>query len=358
MLFISIIIPVRNESLHIEEVLDRLLEQNYDPAKYEILVIDGQSDDDTWEKVARYVEKYPQVRLLDNPKRLSSAARNVGIQNAKGDAVLLIDGHCIIDSKEMLRNVDAAFQSSGADCLGRPQPLELSQAGAMQLAIAAARRSPIGHHPDSFIYAGKACFSPAISVAVAYRKEVFEKIGLFDERFDAAEDCELNHRIDKAELKCYFSPDIAVRYVPRATLSGLAKQLIRYGKGRVRLSRKHPETFSWKSFLPAAFVAGLILGVVLCLLWGLLASSGLGHTLLKAACFLYLGIVAFYLIVVFGESFRLAFSLRKWFYYFLLPPVFVTLHIASGWGVLKETLFPTERIGAANISHRRTGCGG
>ena len=339
MLFISVIIPVRNESLHIEEVLDRLLEQDYDPDRCEILVIDGQSDDDTRDKVARYAKEHRQVRLLDNPKRFSSAARNIGIQNAKGEVVLLVDGHCIIDSKEMLRNVDAAFQSSGADCLGRPQPLELSHASAMQLAIAAARRSPIGHHPDSFIYAGKACFPPAISVAVAYRKEVFEKVGLFDERFDAAEDCELNHRIDKAGLKCYFSPDIAVRYVPRATLSGLAKQLIRYGKGRIRLSRKHPETFSWKSFLPAAFVAGLILGAILCLV-----QLAVGHTLLKAVCFLYLGIVAFYLAVVLGESCRTALSLRKWFYYFLLPPVFITIHVASGWGLLLEYLFPDRQL--------------
>ena len=344
MLFISVIIPVRNESSHIEEVLDRLLEQNYDSDKYEILVIDGRSDDDTCEKVAQYAEKHPQVRLLDNPKRLSSGARNVGVQNARGDVVLLVDGHCIIDSKEMFRNVDAAFQSSGADCLGRPQPLELSHAGAMQLSIAAARRSPIGHHPDSFIYAGQPCFSPAISVAVAYRKEVFEKVGLFDENFDAAEDCEFNHRIDQAGLKCYFTPDIAVRYVPRATLGGLAKQLIRYGKGRVRLSRKHPETFSWKSFLPAVFVAGLILGVILCLLWGLSALLGMQHSpgigLLKFACCTYIGIVAFYSAVVFLESFRIAFSLRKSFYYFLLPPVFVTIHVASGWGLLKEYLLP------------------
>ena len=344
MLFISVIIPVRNESRHIEEVLDRLLEQDYDSDRHEILVIDGQSDDDTQEKVARYVAKYPRVRLLDNPKRLSSSARNIGIQNARGDVILLVDGHCIIDSKEMLRNIDAAFQNSGADCLGRPQPLELSNADAMQLAIAAARRSLIGHHPDSFIYAGKPCFSPAISVAVAYRKEVFEKVGLFDERFDAAEDCELNHRIDKAGLKCYFTPNIAVRYVPRATFSALAKQLVRYGKGRVRLSRKHPETSSWKSFLPAVFVAGLISGVVLCLLWGFLALFGTEHTLLRGTCFLYLGIVAFYLAVVLAESVRLALSRRKWFYYFLLPPVFMTIHVASGWGLLKEYLISKNVI--------------
>ncbi len=339
-LFISVILPVRNESRHIEEVLDHLLEQDYDPEKYEILVIDGRSDDDTREKAQRYVDKHANIRLLDNPVRLSSGARNVGVKNARGDVLLVVDGHCIIDAKMILRHVDAAFRESGADCLGRPQPLELSHADAMQLSIAAARRSPIGHHPDSFIYAGQPCFSPAISVAVAYRKEVFEKVGLFDERFDAAEDCELNHRIDKAGLKCYFTPDIAVRYVPRGTLSGLAKQLIRYGKGRVRLSRKHPETFSWKSFLPAAFVIGLICGVFFCLTLLLSAAFGFGSALWPV-CILYGGIVALYVAIILIESFRIAWKMRKAFYFFLLPGVFATIHIASGWGLLKEILTPS-----------------
>ncbi len=338
-LFISVVMPVRNESLHIEEVLDHLLEQDYDPAKYEILAVDGRSDDDTREKVRLYVDKYPNVRLLDNPIRLSSGARNVGVKNAKGDVVLVVDGHCLIDTNQIFRHVDAAFRDSGADCLGRPQPLELSHADAMQLSIAAARRSPIGHHPDSFIYAGEPCFSPAISVAVADRQEVYEKVGLCDERFDAAEDCELNHRIDKAGLKCYFTPDIAVRYVPRGTLSGLAKQLIRYGKGRVRLSRKHPETSSWKSFLPAAFVIGLICGVFFCLTLLLSAAFGFG-TALWPVCTLFGGIVAFYVAIVLIESFRIAWKTRKAFYFFLLPGVFATIHIASGWGLLKEMLFP------------------
>ena len=347
-LFISVIIPVRNESRHIEEVLDRLLEQDYDPNKYEILVIDGRSDDDTREKVNRYAERHSNVKLLDNPKRLSSGARNIGIQNAKGNVVLLIDGHCLIDSKEILRNVNEAFRTSGADCLGRPQPLELSHANSLQLAIAAARRSPIGHHPDSFIYADKPCFSPAISVAVAYQRTLFEKVGLFDERFDAAEDCELNHRIDKAGLKCYFAPDIAVRYVPRATLSGLAGQIIRYGKGRVHLSRKHSDTFSWKSFLPAAFVAGLICGVILCLLWIILAALGHGNVggigFLKAACAVYVSVVALYVAIITFESIRIAVKMKQAFYVYHLPPVFATLHLASGWGLLKEALFPTVRF--------------
>ena len=353
-LFISVMIPVRNESKHIAEVLDRLLEQDYPADKFEILVLDGRSEDNTREIVVKYGEKHPNVRLLDNPKRLSSGARNIGIQNAAGDVVLLVDGHCIIDSKLILSKTDEAFRQSGADCLGRPQPLELSHANPMQLAIAAARRSPIGHHPDSFIYAGKSCFSPAISVAVAYRKDAFEKVGLFDERFDAAEDCELNHRIDKAGLKCFFTPDIAVRYVPRATLGGLGKQLTRYGKGRVRLSRKHPETFSWKSFLPAAFIGGIFAGIILCVCLFAFLITGIATPadcctisvfgFLELGCTIFAAVLCLYAAIVIFESVRIAIQNRRLYYCFYLPAVFATIHLSSGYGLLKEIIFPEAKI--------------
>ena len=84
-----------------------------------------------------------------------------------------------------------------------------------------ARSSWLGHHPDSFIYSKEERFVPAISVAVAYRRDVFDKVGFFDENFDACEDVELNHRIDKNRLKCYFTPSITVQYCPRKSLGGL-----------------------------------------------------------------------------------------------------------------------------------------
>jgi succinoglycan biosynthesis protein ExoA len=91
------------------------------------------------------------------------------------------------------------------------------------------RRCPpeLGHHPASFIYSDAERFVPAKSVAVAYRRAVFDQVGLFDESFDACEDVELNHRIDRLGLRCFFTPQIAVRYRPRASLSGLFGQMSR-----------------------------------------------------------------------------------------------------------------------------------
>src|SRR5204862_2547273 len=139
--------------------------------------------------------------------------RNAAVRAARGEIVVLVDGHCELDGPGYLREVASAFARSGADCLGRPQPLDVSRATALQRAVAAARASRLGHHPDSHIYSDREGFVPPQSVAVAYRREVFERVGYFDESFDACEDVELNHRAARAGLTCYFTPRVAVRYV-------------------------------------------------------------------------------------------------------------------------------------------------
>src|SRR5262249_37707900 len=147
---------------------------------------------------------HPQVRVLDNPRRLSSAARNIGVRQARGELIVIVDGHCELEGRDYLRNLADAFRRGGADCLGRPQPMDVTGASALQEALAAARSSWLGPPPESFIYSNTERFVPAKSVAVAYRRAVFDRVGGFDERFDACEDVELNHRIDRAGLKCFF----------------------------------------------------------------------------------------------------------------------------------------------------------
>jgi succinoglycan biosynthesis protein ExoA len=239
--------------------------------------------------------------------------------------VLIVDGHCELENRSLLKNVSEAFQSSGADCLGRPQPLDISDATPMQQVIALARSSRLGHHPDSLIYSDREQFAPAHSVAVAYRREVFEKVGYFDESFDACEDVELNHRIDKAGLKCFFTPSIGVQYHPRSSLSGLFKQLVRYGRGRVRLLRKHPETFSLGSFVPALFWLGALFGWIGGLLWSPL-------------WFAYFGVLGIYFAAIFAQAALISIRQRKTRLLFILPPILIIIHLASAAGVLGELL--------------------
>jgi succinoglycan biosynthesis protein ExoA len=325
-LSISVIVPIRNEARFIERTLTQLVAQDYDPQRFEILVVDGQSTDGTPDIVGKFVERYQNVCLFDNPRRLSSAARNVAIGHSRGDVVVVVDGHCELDGQYLSRLADA-FLRSGADCIGRPQPLDISGANVLQRAIAAARYSRLGHHPDSFIYSSEEGFVPAKSVAVAYRRSVFDTVGYFDETFDACEDVELNHRIDHARLRCFFTPQVAVRYAPRATLGGLFRQLVRYGRGRVRLVRKHPETLSFGMLPPSLLVAGLVVGFPLSFTAVWLAA-------------IYVVAVALYTTVVLAASASLALRLRCLRLLLALPMVFLTIHVSSGIGMLLELLWP------------------
>jgi succinoglycan biosynthesis protein ExoA len=322
---ISVIVPVRNEQACIADTLEQLLRQRYDPARFEVLVADGRSTDDTRSIVAALQASHPNLRLLDNPRRWSSAGRNTAIRAARGDLLVLIDGHCDLDNPNYLADLADAFARSGADCVGRPQPLDVAGASPLQRAIALARASRLGHHPDSHIYSEREGFVPPQSVAVAYHRSVFQRVGLFDEAFDACEDVEFNHRVARARLTCFFTPRVRVRYFPRASLPGLFRQLVRYGRGRVRLLRKHPDTFSLPGFLPAAFLAGLLTGPLLALLVPLLA-------------WVYAAALGVYALVVLLFSLDLSRRRRELALLPLLPPVFLTVHLGAGAGVWRELL--------------------
>jgi succinoglycan biosynthesis protein ExoA len=329
--FITIIVPVRNEERHLAATLRPLFEQDYPPDRFEILVIDGRSTDGTRAVVEQLQADRPDLRLLDNPRRLSSAARNIGVRHARGEYLVIIDGHCELRSLTYLSDLARAFEESGADCLGRPQPLDIRDAGPLQRAIAIARASRLGHNPGSHIYSDRGGYVKPQSVAVAYRRSVFDRVGLFDERFDACEDVEFNHRVDAAGLTCYFAPELAVHYRPRDTLGGLAWQMCRYGRGRARLLLKHPETLSVPPLVPALWLLGLAVAFAL----GLVAPPFAAVFCLTALAYVAVTSLAAACLAVGRGAAPLA---------PLLPGAFLAIHVGAGWGVLAE-LGPTAARG-------------
>ena len=234
----------------------------------------------------------------------------------------MVDGHCEIADRDYLANVIAAFETSGADTLGRPQPLRAHRPTSFQQAVSAARTSWLGHNPDSAIFSDRAGFVPPDNVAVAYRREVFDRVGLFDESFDACEDVEFNTRARRAGLTCYFTPAIAVDYQPRASLRGLVYQMMRYGSGRARLGRKFPGTVTLPSLVPPIWIAWLFAGAGLAVLSTTVALA-------------WAATVALYACVVLGESVRLRLrgSVSP---VATLPVVFSAIHVGFACGYWKE----------------------
>jgi succinoglycan biosynthesis protein ExoA len=322
---VTIVVPVRNEARHIRNTLRQLLALEIDRIGYEIIVVDGDSTDETREIVREIQREHPRIRFFSNPGRLSSAARNIGVIHARGEFIVIVDGHCEIQNRHYLHDLVQAFKRSGADCLGRPQPLDVEGASRLQRAIAAARLSWLGHHPASHIYSDAEQFVPPQSVAVAYRQSVFDRVGLFDETFDACEDYEFNHRIATAGLTCYSTPRIKAVYHPRSTLRALFYQMKRYGKGRARLLRKHSDTFSPACLVPAIFVLGLATGPF----------AALCSTRLAA---LFAAAIALYCLAVAEAVFTLTVRTREIHLAPWLIAVFPAIHIGAGWGFLQELI--------------------
>ncbi len=261
---ISVILPVRNEARSIGGLLDQLLQQTYPTDCYEILVADGRSNDGTREAVeAKARTAAVAIRIVDNPGIRSGAGRNAGVAAASGDIILFIDGHCEIPSLRLLEDTVLLLKETGADCLCRPQPLIAFSPRGVGKIIADARASALGHGRDSLIYnmAYSGFVHPASSGAT-YRRPVFARVGMYDESFDACEDVEFNTRVAAAGYKAYTDPRLSVYYEPRHSLVGLFRQMKRYGIGRVRLARKHPESASLSQWAPAVLVAAFAVGIL------------------------------------------------------------------------------------------------
>ena len=324
-------IPVRNEEGFIEKTIGELQAQDYPHDRYEIIVADGESTDRTAEIVGSICSKHSNVLLFNNPQRRSSAGRNIGFKNGKGEIFLVVDGHCLIASDQLFRNITSCFERSGAQCLGRPQPLDPPGINDFQKAVALARGSSIGHGGDSLIYSNHEGFVSPVSHGAIYRREVFEKVGYVDEAFDACEDVDFNYRVEKAGFKTYMSPSLAIKYYPRENLSSLWRQMLRYGKGRFQFLQKHPETLTIMGMVPPIFVAALFLLAIL--------------SFILPVFFYSLAIIyGFYLLVVIAYSLRISFT-EKLSYLKYLPIIYFVIHFGLGFGFLAKSI---KRISGQN----------
>jgi len=319
---VSVVVPVRNEARSIEGTLRLLLTQDFPRDEFEVIVADGASTDETVPIVRRLQGEFPNLKLVFNAARLSSAGRNTAIRHARMDVVVIVDGHCHVPDRDYLKNLSAAFAASGADCLGRPQPLDVPDPTPFQRAVSAARSSRLGHNPDSDIYSNEAKFVPPQSTAVAYARSVFHTVGLFDQAFDACEDVEFNERVHAAGLTCYFTPAVKIVYEPRSSFRALFYQLGRYGGGRAKLAFKHPKSLTLPALVPPLWAVWVLAGGALSLVVPYFGALWLASLALYATVLLGAG-------VVLGRKLSRAAAVR-------VPVVFVAIHFGFAWGFWKE----------------------
>ena len=313
---VSIILPTYNEERYIDACLGSVHSQTYGAANLEVLVVDGRSEDRTRELAAKWIDRLPGVKVIDNPKRQQGAALNIALQTAHNDLIVRLDAHCRYSDDYVERCIDA-LERTDATVVGGPMRPEGDTP--FGRAVAVATTTPIGVGPGRFHYSEVEEWVDTVFLGAFHREAILE-VGAYDENIrQAAEDHELNFRITKGGGKILLDPTIRSVYHSRSTPAALWKQYHNYGQGKVSTLRKHRTLPTWRPLAPTLFVLGGLLGP----LWWQFGPTRVA----------YIGALAAYAAVVLGTSatnsgFRLLLTVRT-------AAAIVIMHISYGLGFLR-----------------------
>jgi succinoglycan biosynthesis protein ExoA len=240
---VTVVIPTYREEQHIEACLAAIARQTHAEI-VEVLVVDGRSDDRT-----RVLALAAGATVLDNPRRIQAAALNIGLEAAKGDVVVRVDGHCVIADDYVERCLDALERTGAAMVGGAMTPVATTPT---QRAIATAMTSPLGAGPARFHVGGRAGWVDTVYLG-AYRTEIARSVGGYATDVGVNEDAELAHRM-APHGGVWFDPAIRSTYSPRSSLRAVGRQFWRYGISRAQTVRRHPASLSWRQIVAPAFV--------------------------------------------------------------------------------------------------------
>jgi len=323
--FITVIMPIRNEADFIERAVRSILDNDYPAERMEILAVDGMSDDGTREIVTRLSVADSRVKMLDNPRRITPAAMNIGIKAARGDLFIRIDGHTEIPPDFIAASIRCLHEHPEAWIAGGYiKTVADSYTGR---AIASAMCSPIGVGNSRFRLGDYEGWVDTLAFGT-HRMWIVDKVGYFDEELVRNQDDEFNLRIILAGGKIWMSKAVQSTYFSRGSLGKLWKQYFQYGFWRIRTLQKHKKPASFRQLVPLIFVLSLLL-------------PGLAGFLWKPLWILLAIEVALYVLGLLVGALDVG---RKsgWKYAPLAPAVFAILHSAYGlgclWGVVRFSI--------------------
>ncbi len=277
---VSVVIPMLDEIDWIETCIDGLGSQDYPLDHLEVLIVDGGSTDGSRELVEKLAVERDWLHLVDNPDRKASAAFNRGIEASTGDIVCIVGAHAAVGPDFVARSVRALDQTGAGGVGGQ---LLHEGVDPVQQAIGLAMTSRLGM-ASPFRYSTERAEVDTIGHP-AYRREVLDEVGPFDESLERNSDYELNHRIRSAGYVLVFDPEIVTRYRPRSTLSALARQFYDYGLGKADVARSHPDSMQPRHWVAPLATIGLAAAP-------LLATTRWGRKLVLAGALGYLGVLA------------------------------------------------------------------
>ena len=319
LLFVSIIIPCRNEKKFIGKCLDSIIGQDYPKENLEVLVIDGMSEDGTRRIVEQYTAQYSHIKLLDNTKKITPCALNIGIKNAKGEIIMRMDGHATYE-KDYISKCIKYLEEYNADNVGGIMVTLPRNDTFIGKAIAAVLSHPFGVGNSVFRTGAKEPKWVDTVFGGCYKREVFDKIGLFNEKLISSQDMEFNLRLKKASGKILLVPEIISYYYTRSTFKSFCKNNIRNGIWVIlpfKFSKIIP--VSLRHLVPFVFVLSLL-------------GTGILSFFFLSFLRLFLLIVGSYTLANLYFSLKIALRKKNIKYLVVMPILFAALHLGYGFG--------------------------
>lgn len=317
---VTIVMPCRNEARYIRECLDSVLANGYPLDCLEILVVDGESEDETRAIVAEYARRYLCVRLLSNPRRIVPSALNLGIRAGRGEVVMRMDVHATY-APGYIEKCVGGLREHGADNVGGVWVIAPTRRSPMSEAIAISLSHPFGIGDAQYrLGAGRPMEVDTVPFG-CYRKELFDRIGYFDENLRRGQDMEFNRRLTAAGGRILLLPGVVCYYHPRSTLLSFLRHNFWNGIWVFYPLRYGRIAFSLRHLIPGLFVglllASLLGGIAWSPLWVVTGVAGAAYVFMSLA-----------------SSLSVARARRRWHLGLLLPLAFGGLHLTYGMGTV------------------------
>ncbi len=316
---VTVIVPCRNEARFIARCLESIVRNDYPQDRLELIVVDGMSEDETCSIVGAVAREHPCVVRLLNTKKITPAALNLGITHASGEIIIRVDAHARV-AEDYIRLSVAALFAYGADNAGGAMETLPARDGRIATAIAACMSHPFGVGNSAFrARAGKVVFTDTV-FGGCYRREVFERIGLFNESLARTQDMEFNQRLRKAGGRIVLDPRIKCFYYASPDIKSFARHNFHDGAWAILpFAHSNVVPVRWRHLVPAAFLAAILVSMFL----------GIWFIFFRM---LLAGIVGVYAAASFASSVHIARHLRGFRYALLMLLVFGARHFAYGLG--------------------------
>lgn len=317
--FVSIAIPCRNEASYIAGCLTSILAGDYPPDRLEILVADGRSDDGTRRIVRRYAAENPGITMLDNDLLSTPAGLNLAIRSASGSVVIRMDAH-VLYPPDYVRRLVEALEETGADNVGGVLETVPANDTATARAIALGLSHPFGVGNSHFRIGAHLRREVDTVPFGCYRREIFDRIGLFDEELVRNQDDEFNFRLIARGGRVLLLPEVTCRYFARRSFRQVARMYYQYGYFKPLVARKVGRVMTVRQLVPSMLVAALLGSAALSMWVPGAAAAFASIAAIYAGCVLACSAAAA------GADLRCGLALAA---------VFPTLHFSYGFGFIR-----------------------